>query len=96
LHRAQLLPLPLTVSCFSEIQISFTFLVPARLGSPRKRAIKLSCVCVRVRVCVLVRVRVCVLYLFVFTDLLFDADVYRALLAVMRFSRVLSGATFSR
>jgi len=31
---AQLIPLPLTVSCFSEIQISFTFLVPAHLGSP--------------------------------------------------------------
>jgi len=29
LHMAQLMPLPLTVSCFSEIQIGFTFLVPA-------------------------------------------------------------------
>ena len=29
LHTAQLLPLPLTVSCFSKIQIGFTFLVPA-------------------------------------------------------------------
>ena len=29
LHTAQLLPLPLTVSCFSKIQIAFTFLVPA-------------------------------------------------------------------
>jgi len=28
LHMAQLMPLPLTVSCFSEIQILFTFLVP--------------------------------------------------------------------
>jgi len=28
LHMAQLLPLPLTVSCFSKIQIGFTFLVP--------------------------------------------------------------------
>ena len=25
LHMAQLMPLPLTVSCFSEIQIGFTF-----------------------------------------------------------------------
>jgi len=32
LHMAQLMPLPLTVSCFSKIQISFTFLVPAHLG----------------------------------------------------------------
>jgi len=34
LHVAQLMPLPLTVSCFSKIQIGFTFLVPAHLGSP--------------------------------------------------------------
>ena len=32
---AQLMPLPLTVSCFSKIQIGFTFLVPAHPGSPR-------------------------------------------------------------
>jgi len=40
LHMAQLMPLPLTVSCFSKIQIGFTFLVPAHLGSPRQRAVK--------------------------------------------------------
>jgi len=40
LHMAQLMPLPLTVSCFSIIQIGFTFLVPAHLGSPGQRAIK--------------------------------------------------------
>jgi len=40
LHMAKLMPLPLTVSCFSKIQIGFTFLVPAYLGSPRKRAVK--------------------------------------------------------
>ena len=27
-HMAQLMPMPLTVSCFSKIQIGFTFLVP--------------------------------------------------------------------
>jgi len=27
-HMAQLMPLSLTVSCFSKIQIGFTFLVP--------------------------------------------------------------------
>ena len=32
LHMAQLMQLPLTVSCFSKIQIGFTFLVPAYLG----------------------------------------------------------------
>jgi len=46
LHIAQLIPLPLTVSCFSKIQIGLTFLVPAHLGSPGKRAIKRVCVCV--------------------------------------------------
>ena len=45
LHMAQLMPLPLTVSCFSKIQIGFTFLVPAHLGSPGKRAVKRVCVC---------------------------------------------------
>jgi len=46
LHMVQLMPLPLTVSCFSKIQIGFTFLVPAHPGSPGKRAIKRVCVCV--------------------------------------------------
>ena len=47
LHMAQLMPLPLTVSCFSKIQIGFyfTFLVPADPGSPSQRAIKWVCVC---------------------------------------------------
>jgi len=36
LHIAQVMPLPLTVSCFSKIQIGFTFLVLAHLGSPEK------------------------------------------------------------
>ena len=49
LHMAQLMPLPLTVSCFSKIQIGFTFLVPAHLGSPGKRAINQVCVCYRVQ-----------------------------------------------
>jgi len=46
LHMAQLMPLPLTISCFSKIQIGFTFLVPAHPGSPGKRAVKWVCVCV--------------------------------------------------
>ena len=40
LHMAQLMPLPITVSCFSKIQIGFAFLVPAHPGSPGQRAIK--------------------------------------------------------
>ena len=36
LHMVQLMPLPLTVSSFSKIQIGLTFLVPAHLGSPGK------------------------------------------------------------
>jgi len=43
-HMSELMPLSLTVSCFSKIQIGFTFLVPAHLGSPGQRAIKRVCV----------------------------------------------------
>ena len=46
LHMAQLMPLPLTVSCFSKTQIGFTFLVPDHPGSPGQRAVKRVCVCV--------------------------------------------------
>ena len=44
MHMAQLMPLPLTVSCSSKIQIGFTCLVPADLGSPGQRAFKWVCV----------------------------------------------------
>jgi len=44
LHMAQLIPLPLTVSCFSKFQIGFTFLVPAHPGSPGQKAVKPVCV----------------------------------------------------
>ena len=43
---AQLMPLPLTVSCFSKIQIGFTFLVPDHLGSPEKGPLN-GCVCIQ-------------------------------------------------
>jgi len=49
LHTAQLMPLPLTVSCFSKIQTGFTFLVPADLSSPGKGPLN-GCVCVCVPV----------------------------------------------
>ena len=39
LHMAQLMPLPLTVSCSSKIQIGFTYLVPAYPGCPGKEAV---------------------------------------------------------
>jgi len=42
LHMAQ--PMPLTVPCFGKVQIGFTFLVPARPGSPGQRAVKRVCV----------------------------------------------------
>ena len=45
LLMAQLMPLPLTVSCFSKIQIGFIFLVLAHLGIPGKRVVKRACVC---------------------------------------------------
>ena len=50
LHVAQLMPLLLTVSCFSKIQIGLPFWYPAHLGSPGKRAVKRVCVCVCVTV----------------------------------------------
>jgi len=40
LHMAQLMPLLLTVSGFSKMQIGFTFLLPAHPGSPGQRAVK--------------------------------------------------------
>jgi len=49
-HMDQLMPLPLTVSCFSKIQIGFTFLVLAYPGSPGKGPLNV-CVCVCVRAC---------------------------------------------
>jgi len=47
LHMAQLMPMPLSVSCFSKIQIGFTCLVLAHPGSPGKRAVKRVCVFTR-------------------------------------------------
>jgi len=44
LHMVLLMPLPLTVSCFSKIQIGFTFLALAHLGSPGKGPLN-GCVC---------------------------------------------------
>ena len=39
-HMAQLMPLPLTVSCFSKIQIGCTFLVPAHPDCPGQGPLK--------------------------------------------------------
>ena len=50
LHMAQRIPLPLTVSCFSEIQIVFTFLVPAHRVVPDKGPFNV-CVCVSLICC---------------------------------------------
>jgi len=36
----QMVPLPPTVSCFSNIQIGFTFLVLAHSGNPGQRAVE--------------------------------------------------------
>jgi len=46
LHMAQLIPLPLTVSCSSKIQIGFTFLVLVTRVVPEKGPLN-GCVCVR-------------------------------------------------
>ena len=72
LHMAQLMPLPLTISCFSKIQIGFTFLVPAHLGNPGKRAIKRVCVCriVRKPICF----SVCCIDMIFVTDMIHDCS----------------------
>jgi len=72
------MPLPLTVSCFSKIQIGFTFLVPAHPGSPGKRAVKRVCVCV-LSVCVYVCVhccQLCTIVVFNFSYYFFLAILY--------------------
>ena len=43
LHIAQLMPLPLTVSCFGKIHMGLPFVL-AHPGSPGQRAIKRVCV----------------------------------------------------
>jgi len=49
LHMAQLMPLPLTVSCFSKIQIGLPFWYPLTRVVPEKGPLN---GCVRVCVCV--------------------------------------------
>jgi len=79
LHMAQRVLLPLTVSCSSKIQIGFTFLVPAHLGSPGKGPLN-GCACVRACVITLFRKNV---YLFktqseamyVITGLVYEVEV---------------------
>jgi len=71
MHMAQLMPLPLTVSCFSKIQIGFTFLVPAHPGSPGKRAVKQMCVCAYLYEIKLVPCHIFV-YKFVFLELAYE------------------------
>jgi len=44
LHMVQRIPLPLTVSCFSKIQIGLPFLIPDDPGGPGQRAVKRVCV----------------------------------------------------
>ena len=59
LNMAQLMPLPLTVSCFSKIQIGFAFLVPAHLGSAGKGQLN-WCLFVCLFVCLIYGVPFCI------------------------------------
>jgi len=59
LHMAQLMPLPLTVSCFSKIEIGLAFLVPAHPGSPGQRAVKRVCVLLCIVCCTAFSTHIC-------------------------------------
>ena len=63
LHMAQLMPLSLTVSCFSKIQIGFTFLVSAHPGSPGQTVVKRVCVCVVIVVVIVIVIVIIILLL---------------------------------
>jgi len=56
---AQLMPLPLTVSCFSNIQIGSTFLVPAHPGSHAQRVVKRECVLLLPSPCAFTTQQIC-------------------------------------
>jgi len=50
-YMAQVMPLPLSVSCFTKIQIGFTFLVLAYPGSPGKGPLNGGvCVCAAIEI----------------------------------------------
>ena len=57
LHMAQLMPLPLTVSCFREIQIGFTCLAPAHVGSPGQTGVCVSYILSTITAAVLLKYR---------------------------------------
>ena len=79
------MPLPLSGSCFSKIQIGFTFLVPARLGCPGKGHESDMCLCVNgpLCVCVCLYVSVYVSVLFFFAAAHLSTVVFSALLNVL-------------
>ena len=70
LHIAQLMPLPLTVSCSSKIQIGFTFLVLAYPGCPGKEAVKWLLCCLSFDV-----FKVCDLLFMAATSVLWNSSV---------------------
>ena len=83
LHMAQQMPLPLTVSCFSKIQIGFTFLVPAHPGIPGQRAVKRVCVCC---VCVNAQVHLLINYTRILLRQALSVGMYRVAQKVAKLS----------
>ena len=73
MHIAQLMPLPLTVSCDSKIQIRFAFLVRAHPGSPGQTAVKRQYVCISI----LYRFRDKASYLSKVADLTYPTSIWR-------------------
>ena len=72
LHMAQLMPLPLTVSCFSKIQIGFTFLVLAHQVVPKKAFER-----VHARVCILQLLSDILLILLLFVRLVYFVEFFQ-------------------
>ena len=65
LHTVQLMPLPLTVSCFSKIQIGFTFCYRLTQVVLDKGPIN-GCVCI----CTVIHKNICFAEIIIFCDLL--------------------------
>ena len=92
MHMAQLMPLPLTVSCSSKIQIGFTFLVPAYPGCPGKEAVnwlQLQIGCCIVMRCLCQLLQTCFQLSAVCLGLLFKLKYQKFVIPLLSLGRIL-------